>query len=104
MRSVYRFPKTLNALNTINEVFKQQGIALLWRQATVTEEDRHEKGQATSKAGLRRGNQRGHEERPGNRVRSRAILTEFCFGDIYTRNGLGPENPSYWLIGHANDP
>lgn len=41
------FPKTLNALNTINEVFKQQGIALpLERQATVTEEDRHEKGQA----------------------------------------------------------
>ena len=25
------FPKTLNALNTINEVFKQQGIALPWR-------------------------------------------------------------------------
>ena len=34
------FPKTLNALNTINEVFKQQGIALpLERQATVTEEE-----------------------------------------------------------------
>lgn len=39
------FRKTLNAIATINEVFKKKGIALpLEAQATTTEDERYEKG------------------------------------------------------------
>lgn len=84
------FPKTLNALNTINEVFKQQGIALpLERQATVTEEDRHEKGQAIQSRLYGEGIKEAMRNVPGNMgPEVERFLTEFCFGDIYTRNGL----------------
>ena len=41
------FPKTLNAIGVINEVFREKGISLpLENQATTTEEDRYEKGHA----------------------------------------------------------
>lgn len=41
------YPKTLNAVNTINEVFKENNIALpLENMGTVTEENRFEKGKA----------------------------------------------------------
>ncbi len=84
------FPKTLNALNTINEVFKQQGIASpLERQATVTEEDRHEKGQAIQSRLYGEGIKEAMRNVPGNMgPEVERFLTEFCFGDIYTRNGL----------------
>ena len=39
------FPKMLNAVATVNEVFKERGISLpLEKQGTVTEETRHEAG------------------------------------------------------------
>ena len=39
------FPRTLNALSVINEVFREKGIALpLEAQGTTTEENRYEKG------------------------------------------------------------
>ena len=87
------FPKTLNALNTINEVFKQQGIASpLERQATVTEEDRHEKGQAIQSRLYGEGIKEAMRNVPGNMgPEVERFLTEFCFGDIYTRNGLDLE-------------
>lgn len=84
------FPKTLNAISTINEVFKEHNISLpLETQGTVTEENRREKGLAIQAplygdeiaemlAGV-----------PGGLGSEAArYLTEFCFGDIYTRNGL----------------
>lgn len=84
------FPKTLNAISTINEVFKERNISLpLEAQGTVTEENRREKGLAIQAplygdeiaemlAGV-----------PGGLGDEAArYLTEFCFGDIYTRNGL----------------
>ena len=41
------FPKTLNAISVMNEVFKERGIKTpLESQMTVTEENRHEKGLA----------------------------------------------------------
>ena len=41
------FPKMLNAVATVNEVFKERGISLpLEKQSMVTEETRHETGKA----------------------------------------------------------
>ena len=41
------FPRMLNAVATVNEVFKQRGISLpLEKAGTVTEADRHEQGAA----------------------------------------------------------
>ncbi|MGH2644381.1 MAG: carboxymuconolactone decarboxylase family protein, partial [Chitinophagaceae bacterium] len=84
------YPKTLNALNTINEVFEEKGIPLpLENQATVTEENRFEKGKAIQDSLY------GHEikemmkELPGDfKVFVPQFLTEANFGDFYTRGGL----------------
>ncbi len=84
------FPKTLNAVAVINEVFGERGIALpLEAQGTVTEDDRAEKGAAIQRSLY------------GDTIESRMIgvpdgieadasrfMTEYCFGDIYTRGGL----------------
>ena len=41
------FPKMLNAVGTVNEVFEERGISLpLEKQGTVTEDNRHETGKA----------------------------------------------------------
>ena len=41
------FPKMLNAVGTVNEVFKERGISLpLEKQGTVTDDTRHEAGKA----------------------------------------------------------
>jgi 4-carboxymuconolactone decarboxylase len=84
------FPYTLNAVATINEVFQDQGIELpLPEQGTVTDADRYSRGLA--------------EQDPlyGNEIKDNLadlpepfdealprFLTEFCFGDFYTRRGL----------------
>lgn len=84
------FPKTLNAVATLNEVFRARGIDLpLPAQGTTTEDDRFDKGLAIqapiygteiaqSVAGL-------PEEFRDTVPR---FLTEFCFGDFYSRTGL----------------
>jgi 4-carboxymuconolactone decarboxylase len=84
------FPYTLNAVATINEVFQNEGIELpLPDQATVSDAERYSKGLA--------------EQDPlyGNEIKDNLadlpepfdealprFLTEFCFGDFYTRGGL----------------
>ena len=84
------FPRTLNAVATINEVFQGQGIELpLPEQGTVADADRYARGLA--------------EQAPlyGNEIKDNLadlpepfdealprFLTEFCFGDFYTRGGL----------------
>jgi 4-carboxymuconolactone decarboxylase len=84
------FPRTLNAVVAINEVFQTRGIKLpLPAQGTVPDADRYPKGLA--------------EQAPlyGDEIKdsladlpapfSEALprfLTEFCFGDFYTRGGL----------------
>lgn len=84
------FPKTLNAVAVINEVFAERGIDLpLADQATTTEEERFEAGRAIqipiygdeiaeSVAGLP---EQFREALP-------RFLTAFGFGDFYTRTGL----------------
>ncbi|MFT3943015.1 MAG: carboxymuconolactone decarboxylase family protein [Ancrocorticia sp.] len=84
------FPYTLNAVATINGVFRERGISLpLPDQGTVTDAERYSAGLA--------------EQAPlyGNEIKDNLadlpepfaealprFLTEFCFGDFYTRGGL----------------
>ncbi|HOA03639.1 MAG TPA: carboxymuconolactone decarboxylase family protein [Dermatophilaceae bacterium] len=84
------FPRTLNAVATINEAFRAQGIELpLPDQGTVTDADRYARGFAEQeplygdeiKANL------ADLPEPFNEALPR-FLTEFCFGDFYTRGGL----------------
>lgn len=84
------FPKTLNAIGVFNEVIKERGLeSELTASATVTEENRHQKGAAIQQPLY--GNEiaeamRGLPDDMGSEVAR--FLTEFCFGDIYTRRGL----------------
>ena len=84
------FPKTLNAIAAMNEVFSERGISLpLPDAAAVTEEDRVKKGLALQEALY------------GTEIKDRyawlpeefaeavpRFLTELCFSDFMTRKGL----------------
>lgn len=84
------FPRTLNAVATLNEVFKERGIGLpLESQATVTEENRHAEGLKIQQPLY------GNEIREAMASLPEGIdkavpdfLTEMCFGDFYTRKAL----------------
>jgi len=85
-----RFPKTLNAVSVVNDVFAARGIDLpLTDHGTTTEDDRFESGRAIqipidgdevagSVAGL---------PDPFREAVPR-FLTALGFGDFYTRTGL----------------
>ncbi|EET60883.1 alkylhydroperoxidase AhpD family core domain protein [Marvinbryantia formatexigens DSM 14469] len=84
------FPKTLNAIAVINEVFTEQKIALpIQSQETIPDDQRYQAGLAVQ------------EQFYGNEWKGRyewlteeyaeavpRFLTEFCFGDFATRTGL----------------
>jgi 4-carboxymuconolactone decarboxylase len=80
----------LNGVTVINEVFAERGITVpLADQATVTEEVRFERGQAIQHplyGDEIRDNLAGLPEELRGVVPR--LLTEFCFGDFYTRGGL----------------
>lgn len=84
------FPKTLNALNVLNEVFNERGIKIpLENQATVEENDRFSKGYAIQNPLYGDEIKQAMSGLPGNMGEDVArFLTEVCFGDFYTRNGL----------------
>lgn len=84
------FPKTLNALATINEVFTERGIALpLEKQGTVTEENRFEKGNEIQEPIYGDAIKESLKNVPGGLGDEVArFLTEYGFGDIYTRSGM----------------
>ena len=84
------FPKMLNAVATVNEVFKERGFSLfLEKQGKVTEKTRHETGKniqdklypggiASAMAGL-----------PGDMGKEvERFLTDYFFGEIYSRGAL----------------
>ena len=84
------FPKTLNAVTVINDVFGERGIELpLTDQNTVTEDDRFERGRTIQHPlygdEIRDNMATLPEDLRGVVPR---LLTEFCFGDFYTRSGL----------------
>ena len=84
------FPKTLNAVGVINEVFKERNISLpLDKQGTTNENDRYSKGVEIQSPLY------GDEIKEAMRTLPAGMdesvprfLTEMCFGDFYTRNGL----------------
>lgn len=84
------FPKTLNAIAVMNEVFKEQGISLpLEAQGTVTEETRSGKGRAIQQPLYGDEIEKRMSDVPGGMGTDVSrFLTEYCFGDIYTRKGL----------------
>lgn len=84
------FPKTLNALNILNEVFKERGIKTpLKSTATVKEQERYEKGFAIQNPTYGNEIKESISGLPDNMGEDVSIfLTEVCFGDFYTREGL----------------
>ena len=84
------FPRTLNAVATINEVFRARGIPLpLPVQGTVTDSERYSDGLAVQAPlyGNEIKDNLADLPAPFNTALPR-FLTEFCFGDFYTRGGL----------------
>src|SRR5215210_3263866 len=84
------FPRTLNAIATANDVFQDQGIPLpLPVQGTVADTDRYPKGLAAQAPlyGNEITDNLADLQEPFNEALPR-FLTEFCFGDFYTRGGL----------------
>ena len=84
------FPKMLNAVATVNEVFKERGISLpLEKQGTVTEETRHETGKAIQDKLYPGGIASVMEGVPGDMGKDvEQFLTDYFFGDIYSRDAL----------------
>jgi 4-carboxymuconolactone decarboxylase len=84
------YPKVLNALDTINSVFKSRGIQLpLQNEATVADSERFDKGKAIQTPLYGEGMKQNMKDLPGEFAEAiPKILTESCFGDFYTRNGL----------------
>ena len=84
------FPKTLNALGVLNEVFKERGIKTpLTSTATTKEEERFAKGYAIQNplyGDEIKKSMSGLPDNMGEDVSK--FLTEVCFGDFYTREGL----------------
>ena len=85
------FPKTLNAISAMNEVFTQNGIELpLLKQKTLaSSEERYEKGLAIQAPiyGDEIKDRYTWLPKPFDEAVPR-FLTELCFGDFNTRTGL----------------
>ena len=84
------YPKVLNALDTMNSVFKSRGIQLpLQKEGTVKEEERFEKGKALQYPLYGEAMKQNMKDLPGEFGETiPRILTETGFGDYYTRGGL----------------
>jgi 4-carboxymuconolactone decarboxylase len=84
------YPKVVNALDTVNSVFKGRGIKLpLENQATVADNERFNKGKEIQTPLYGEGMKQNMKDLPGEFADAvPRILTESCFGDFYTRNGL----------------
>ncbi len=84
------YPKTLNALGVMNEVFKEKGIQLpLENQATTTDENRFDKGKAIQDTLYGDEIKEMMSTLPGNfKEIVPRLLTEHNFGDYYTRGVL----------------
>lgn len=88
------FPKTLNAIAVIDEVFAANGIALpLEDCGTVTEADRYDKGLALQAPVYGEEIKERYAWLPGAfKDAVPAFLTAFGIGDFSTRKGLGAKD------------
>ncbi len=95
------FPKTLNALGVLNEVFKERGIQTpLQSTAKVQEQDRYTAGLAIQEPIYGDEIKVAMEGLPGNMGEDVArFLTEVGFGDFYTRAGLDMKTRELLIIG-----
>ncbi|SEM67863.1 4-carboxymuconolactone decarboxylase [Terribacillus saccharophilus] len=83
------FPKTLNAINEINDVFQAKNIMLpIESQKTVNEDNRLEKGIAVQSEIFGDVIAKMRESAPDDQKHIQDYLSAFCFGDFYTRKGL----------------
>ena len=84
------YPKVLNALEVINKVFESRGIKLpLENTATVREGERFERGQQKQVPLYGEGMKQAMKVLPEEFAEAiPRMLTESCFGDFYTREGL----------------
>jgi 4-carboxymuconolactone decarboxylase len=83
------FPKTLNAIAAINDVFKERNIPLpLESQKQVDEETRFNKGLAVQVEIFGDVITKMRASAPANQKHIQDYLSAFCFGDFYTRGGL----------------
>ena len=84
------FPKTLNALGVLNEVSKERGIETpLKSTAAINEEERFIKGLAIQNPLYGDEIKQAMKDLPDDMGADVArFLTEVCFGDFYTREGL----------------
>ncbi len=84
------FPRTLNALDVINEVFTARGIELpLTAQGTVSDDERYARGRKIQLPLYGDGMYNSLEGVPDElREAMPRLLTECGFGDFYTRDGL----------------
>ncbi|HZG85546.1 carboxymuconolactone decarboxylase family protein [Paenibacillus sp.] len=83
------FPKTLNTINEVNEVFKARNIALpLENQTQVEENNRFDKGLAVQVEIFGDVIAKMRVNAPENQKHIQGFLSAFCFGDFYTRGGL----------------
>lgn len=84
------FPKTLNALGVLNEVFKERGIKTpLQSTAKVQENERYQKGFEIQNPLYGNEIEEALSGLPNNMGKDVSdFLTEVCFGDFYTRDGL----------------
>lgn len=84
------FPRTLNAVATVNGAFRDHGISLpLPAEGTVDDAGRYQRGLAEQEPlyGTEIKDNLADLPQPFNEALPR-FLTEFCFGDFYTRGGL----------------
>lgn len=84
------FPRTLNAINVFNEVAQARGINLpLENAGTTTDKNRRLKGLEIQTPLYGDEVKKAMAVLPGEyKDIVPGILTDFCFGDFYTRNGL----------------
>ena len=80
--------KVQEALEVVNLIFKKRNISTK-PQATVNEKTRFEKGfEVQSAASGKDHIQANHDQAPQELKHIQKYLSEYCFGDFYTREGL----------------
>ena len=81
--------KVLDLLEPTNKIFEERGIKLpLEKQGTTNLENRFDKGLEVQKSIFGDVIDKNYENSPENQVHIQKFLSDNCFGDYYTRNGL----------------
>lgn len=81
--------KVLDLLEPTNKIFKEREIKLpLEKQGTTSLENRFDKGLKVQKSIFGDVIDKNYENSPENQVHIQKFLSDNCFGDYYTRNGL----------------